>query len=68
MQKLTRRQFLELRRHMHEDYLHHTYPFPRFEIRIEGDEAVVSGYEGGLEVRFPAKVLVYYDALRRRGF
>ena len=66
--KLTRHQFLELRRRMHEDYLRRTYPFRRFEILIDGDEAVVSGMDGAIEVRFPARVLVYHDALRRRGF
>ena len=68
MQKLTRRQFLELRRQMHEDHLRRTYPHLRFELRIDGDEAVVSWMNGMFEVRFPARVLVYHDALRRRGF
>jgi hypothetical protein len=68
MRKLNRQEFLEMRRRMHEEWLRRDYRFQTFSIVIEDGEAVVRGWGGDLEVRFPANGLLQPDALRRRGF
>ncbi len=57
-----------MRRRMHEEWLRRDVRFQTFSIAIEDGEAVVRGWAGDLEVRFPARHLVHADALRRRGF
>ena len=67
MQRLNRRQLLEIRRGAHEQYLRRRMG-PSFSLTVEGGTAVVRAYEGSLEVRFAARRLFEPDALRRCGF
>ncbi len=68
MRRLSRQEFLEMRRRAHEEWLRRDVRFRTFSIAIEDGEAIIRGWGGDLEVRFPARHLVHPDALRRRGF
>ena len=80
MRQMSRQEFLEFRRRVHEDYLRNRAgeafhrrgrrysTFGGFTLDIEGRDSVVRGYGGWFEVRFPREALWRHDALRRRGF
>ncbi len=63
---MNRRQLLEARREKHEYYLRRCLG-PGFSLEVQGGRAILTGLEGGLEVRFPARWLLEFDALRRLG-
>lgn len=67
MSKLSRRQFLEIRRSAGERWLQ-TRHGRGWRIRLAGGRAIVSGWEGGLEVVLPIGAILEPDGLRRRGF
>ncbi len=63
---MNRWQLLEARRKMHEYYLRR-HLGPGFSLEVKGRSAVILGWQGEFELRFPARWLFEYDALRRVG-
>ncbi len=67
MQRLSRRQYIEIRRRAGEHYLQVRHGWG-WRINVHGGKAIVSGWGGSLEVVLPVKAILDSDGLRRRGF
>ena len=67
MQRLNRRQYVEIRRRAGEHYLQIRLG-RGWRIDVHGGKAIVSGWSGGLEVVLPLSAILQPDGLRRRGF
>ncbi len=63
---MNRRQLLEARREMHEYYLRRRLG-QGFSLEVQGGSAVVKGWQGDFEMRFPARWLFRHDILSALG-
>ncbi len=67
MPKLTKRQWVELRRRAGEHYLQVRLG-RGWTLRVRGRKAIVQAYEGGFEVVMPLQAILEQDGLHKRGF